>query len=546
MPSRAELVALAALSLLAATTLVAYVLARVGLGIAPTITIVLSAACAAACCAGLSHVTARAAAVSFAVPFVVATGYLWWIGWPSLLPGGSGPDLTHHLQLIDYLQERGTLVDDPNAWRELGEMAHYTPGVHVLAVITAILFDTDALFVIFPIVVLSVGLKYGLFGLVVWRLTGESRRDATMAAPMAIAGAGLLVHLSALTLHSFTRDSFLAQVVSELFAVGMMWSVVIWAEQPARRWMVVAGLSGAAVFLTWPLWIGPLLIALAAVVTTAPLTRGAKIQHIALATAPIVLVAVAHTGGRSEAIGIIGTSGAVDPPVLSVALSWVLLLAIVGYYLAAQRAQSRPLVWLTLGLAAQAAALWLLARRQGAATPYMAVKMAYLAVYPVTAAALIAIGVLVRSPWVAWALSLAIFVSGARGVVRAETPPAIVDRDLFAAGRWAREHLPRGCVDYLVGNEYTAYWLHLAVLRHPRVSERTANNDLYLPEPSFARWVEERSEAPYAIAKWSVLPMEIRDRVRVLHRQGDAVVIVSSRPAAADGTCVASLPATTS
>jgi hypothetical protein len=54
------------------------------------------------------------------------------------------------------------------------------------------------------------------------------------------------------------------------------------------------------------------------------------------------------------------------------------------------------------------------------------------------------------------------------------------------------------------------------------------DNDTYLTQPSFARWLVDDGGPPYAIARWSVLPVEIRDRVKVLYRVGDAAVI--SRP----------------
>ncbi len=61
-----------------------------------------------------------------------------------------------------------------------------------------------------------------------------------------------------------------------------------------------------------------------------------------------------------------------------------------------------------------------------------------------------------------------------------------MSNDLWAAGRWARA-CPPDCVDYLVGNEYTAYWLHLAVLGNSRASR--SRSDTFLTEPSFGRWL---------------------------------------------------------
>jgi hypothetical protein len=138
-----------------------------------------------------------------------------------------------------------------------------------------------------------------------------------------------------------------------------------------------------------------------------------------------------------------------------------------------------------------------------------------------------------------WATAAAVVASAGTHEPWRRRAPADVDRDLHAVGQWARTHLAPSCVDYLVGNEYTAYWLHLAVLRNERMAPRSADNDLYLTASAFARWIEGRATAPYAIARLSVLPAEIRERLRVLHLAGDAAAVasISSTPGAADGTC---------
>ena len=60
------------------------------------------------------------------------------------------------------------------------------------------------------------------------------------------------------------EQSFLSQVVSELFAVAMWWAIVVWDERPSAGAMALFALFGVAAFLTWPIWIGPLVLTLAA------------------------------------------------------------------------------------------------------------------------------------------------------------------------------------------------------------------------------------------------------------------------------------------
>ena len=537
---RAEAAAVALVSLPATVIVAAYFFDVLGMGLwVPGITV---AAVGGALAAGSAVRRARQDGVTTAVFVMTVLGSaaaLMWIAWPSLLPGGSGPDLTHHLMLIDYLQSHGTLVHDPDAWRQLGEMAHYTPGAHLLAVIAAQLAGVDGLFAVYPTVAASVALKLGFLALLVLRVVPDTR----IAPPAAVAAVAVLLHASFLTLHSFTHDSFLAQVVAELFAVAFLWGLVVWSEQPSLSMMLFLGGTAAAAFLTWPLWLGPLLLALVITVATASgLPPSLRTRHAAVALTPVAVVATMYTLERVGALSIVAASGAVRPPSLTTLDWWLMPFAVAGLALATRRTPARAVVWLTAALILQAAALWAVAEWKQAATPYMAIKMTYLLIYPVAAAAAIAFSHLVRVGWLSWTIALVALATGVQDAHARTRPPAVVSADLYDAGVWARTHLPPSCVDYLVDNEYTAYWLHLAVLRNPRFSERTADNDLYLSQPSFARWIEDRGSVPYAIARSTVLPAEIRQRTRVLWERGRAVVIerVSSTPGPADGKCGAS------
>jgi hypothetical protein len=100
----------------------------------------------------------------------------------------------------------------------------------------------------------------------------------------------------------------------------------------------------------------------------------------------------------------------------------------------------------------------------------------------------------------------------------------VVSTNLFEAGQWARAHVPVDCVDYLVGNEYTAYWLHLAVLGNARASARSGDDDTYAAPASFGRWLVP-GPPRYAIANLEVLPAEIRNQVDIMTQIGDAAVI---------------------
>ena len=511
----------------------AYILDAVGLGIWPAASVTLALLSGAM----IAKIARCQAPGNFWVPGTIAivATYLATLS-PTLLPPGGGPDLTHHLALVDYIEQRLALVHDPDASRQLGEMAFYTPGLHILAASAAHLTRSAALFTIYPVVILTVALKSGVFALIVLRLLGK----VDGRSPVLVMSFAMLLLADALTLDSFSRDSYLAQVASELFALAMWWAMLVWVERPSRWSAAVFGIFGAAAFLTWPPWVGPLVLAMGmAIATASSLRLRTRAAYAAVAVAPILAVAIIHSIGQLGAATIVGGSGAVSIT-RPVGVEWLVLgLAVIGLLIAAREYSSRSLVWISLALAMQAAALWLLARNQNAATPYMAIKMAYLAVYPVVAAAALAVNrISRRHAVIAWVIAAATLTFAVDDLREKRRQEPIVTPDLYAAGVWAREHFAPEQIDYLVANEYTAYWLHLAVLRNPRMSERTADNDLYRTEAAFARWIEDAGGANYAIARPSVLPSEIRERTRVLYQAGDAAVIerINSTPAAAGGS----------
>jgi hypothetical protein len=205
-------------------------------------------------------------------------------------------------------------------------------------------------------------------------------------------------------------------------------------------------------------------------------------------------------------------------------------LALAGAALAMTRPAARVALAFALGVGLQAVALLLLARLRGAATPYMAMKMTYLAVYPAAVLAALALArVVATAPRsmggaVAGTLCAASVLFGARHVASAPVSPSITTRDLQEAGRWARTRLDPVCVDYVVRDAERAYWLHLAVMGGVRASARTAELDRYTANAAVGRWIEGRSRR-YGLAETDLLPADVWAVTTVLHRVGSAVVI---------------------
>jgi hypothetical protein len=210
-----------------------------------------------------------------------------------------------------------------------------------------------------------------------------------------------------------------------------------------------------------------------------------------------------------------------------------IVIALAGIVVAAGDRRARPVAVLTGAIALQTTALFLLARANHAATPYMALKMFYLAIYPGAVAGAVAVGRVLniataRAGWrtaAAWTIVGVLTLVAARHGIAAPRPIPVVSVALYDAGRWTRAHLEPACVDYLVTDDDTAYWLHLAVLGNPRATPRSLDSDTYEPKQALIRWVLPGG-LPYAIVEaLDELPKDIRTNVDVLMRFGPAAVI---------------------
>src|SRR2546426_614955 len=96
-----------------------------------------------------------ALAAFFAIVAAVLAWLLWLAG-RDLLPPGTGPDLTHHLLLIGYIEQHWRLPHDPQLGTYLGEMVDYTPGMHLLAALAGAWTRTDRLHAVYPLVAFTV------------------------------------------------------------------------------------------------------------------------------------------------------------------------------------------------------------------------------------------------------------------------------------------------------------------------------------------------------------------------------------------------------
>ena len=554
----AEVVAASAVVLLASATLSAYVADWIGLTIVPSAVLVGSLAASAGTFLGLWRRAARdrSSLAAFVVIVSAVMAWLLWLAGRDLLPPGTGPDLTHHLLLVGYIEQHWRLPHDPQLGPFLGEMVDYTPGAHLLAALAGAWTRTDGLHAMYPLVALTVALKCGLVFLIARRLV---RFDVSRI-PFAVMAVLLLLMPRPYFIGSFAQHSFLAQVVAEVFAVALWWALVVWDERHGMLPIAFFAIVGAATFLTWPVWIGPPLVLLAmCLASRRDVGAVERATQFTVAVVTIGAVAAAFTASRGRSAGIVAAAGFVLRPAPAV-FGWAFLLvcgAGVCVGLFGRRTRTIPLFLGAIVL--QAGALFLLAQARGSAAPYMALKMVYLAIYPLAVAGAVGASVawrtLVRAvtgvrpgsdqgltprcdqtgsrgvqnlQWstaVLWLLLAVFGIVVARTALQAPRPTPAISESLLRAGHWARANANAGCVDYLVADGYTAYWLHLAVLGNARAAARSLENDTYELPPALVRWIEPGG-LPYAIVEdFSALPKDIRDNVDVAARFGRTAVV---------------------
>lgn len=536
----AEAAAVTLLAPCVALVLSAYLLDLVGFAFRPAPMLAL-AVLATAAIGTLTWRAATHAGEELALWLVTTVGLFVWLLWlaaPDFLPLSTGPDLTHHLLLIRHIETSWRLVHDPSLERFMGEMAQYTPGSHLLAALAGAWSGTDGLRALHGLQAWMVALKTGFLLLIAFRLLPpRAPRVLAMLGPVLLFGAPRYF------LGGLTEYGFLAQVVAESFAVAMWWATVVWAVEPSRLPLLVFGAAGGAAFLTWPVYVGPPALAAFVVIalrTNEPIVH--RVRAIVTAFVPIGVISLIYLIGRLGWLQMAGTGGAAPWPTVAAYGAPLVALAVAGGALSVVQQRGRACGLFLFAVLAQASAFHVLATRAGAAQPYMALKMGYLILWPMAACSVLAVG----EGW-AWLARFApTLATGTRGRVVASVlmlvtlalvarplaarptllhplPPA-VSLPVYEAGRWARAHVPPGCVEYLVGDDETAYWLHLAVLGNPRMSDRTGDNSTYEPVDAVVRWLTPNG-LPYAIAELPALPRDVRNELDIIQQFGEAAVV---------------------
>lgn len=546
-----------------------YLLDAVGLAIHPVgLGVAALAAAVIALVAFRERVGAPAAALAIVSCLVAAAlGYFFWLAWPSLLPVTIGPDIVHHLQLIHVIHRTHHLANDSALGPYLLEMMNYTPGSHMTAAAVAHWARLDPVRVLFPLTALFVAVKVGIVYVLALRLLAEKPG----AAVYALAAPVLLMIPAPYVLGSFFEFFYFAQVLSETFAVAMVMAALGWMRTGARRYLWLAAACGIGVFLSWPVWILP---GGAAVLTAiafdgAPLRK--RVLSAVIVVVPVALIGLLHASTHAAGASIIGSSGAVTKPSAETLGVAFVVLGVAGAILAVRSRPAGPErsaasrgMWPVAVLFAvtilQALALAAFDARAGARSFYMPFKMVYLIVLPCAVLGALALATAsdavasrlprIRTPRLAGARSgqaaaaavpLLIAALLANGRVPVKRPRSPISESALAAGLWARDTLPAGCIDYFSRHWLTGYWLHLDVLGNPRVSDRMRAETFEFPD-TVGKWIQGKG-LPYGIVEdFAEIPHDARVDMVPVREFGRSAIVKNTRPAPAPGSDPESAP----
>lgn len=464
--------------------------------------------------------------LGFVVVVVGMLAYLLWLSRPDFFPITVSGDTVHHLWLIDFIQDKHSLAHDQGLTRWLGGMVIYSPGSHILAALLGDWLSRPGVYVMHPLLAALIAVKLGIVYTIMWRLLPRvGPRQAIAVAACAL----ILVPYH--FIESFTFSHFYPQVVSETFAIAMLWALLVWDTRPARWLLGFFALSGIGVWLAWPVWLSVPSLALGALILLRQdMGLRAKAKALAYAFAPIAVFVALYSAGRVGAVSILQAEGAILRPSLAT-LGWpFLLLVVIGIAVSLRRRAVLPLHLFTAAGALQLLAFFAFDRYHQVESYYQTIKMLYLLLYPMLVYAALAFDALwqlptrwLSPPWRArWrAASVVLPVLVLVGVAY-RTPPAhasAMAEPTYQAGRWARANLPHGCIGYIAGDWVTAYWLHTGVIGNP--IDQASTNDIVQN-----RWREAGKQAPFIITDdLAAVPPEVRATTSVLVEAPPAAVL---------------------
>ena len=219
-------------------------------------------------------------------------------------------------------------------------------------------------------------------------------------------------------------------------------------------------------------------------------------------------------------------------------LGWpFIVLAAAGLAWSVRDRRARSAAVLFAAIALQGAALIVTGLSSGAATPYLSLKMSYLAIYPLAVVSAARIASAWRevtrrpaaTPLLAWVAVVVVILGVAIGAARSMAYRAAAEAGRHAAGVSRRRlgaHARAAGVRRLPRRRR----LHRLLAapggaRQPARRRATLVDDTFEPKQAIVRWILPDG-LPYAIADhFDALPRDIREHVDVLARFGPAAVV---------------------
>ena len=111
----------------------------------------------------------------------------------------------------------------------------------------------------------------------------------------------------------------------------MWWALVVWDERPSTVPAALFAIFGVAAFLSWPVWVGPVMVVLAVLALLhgdVPLLT--RLQHLSIAAVPIGCVAAIHGLRHTGGFRMAGTGGFAIWPTPALLGWWFIALAAAG------------------------------------------------------------------------------------------------------------------------------------------------------------------------------------------------------------------------
>jgi hypothetical protein len=465
---------------------------------------------------------------------LAVAAYCFWLAWPSLYPIAASVDAVHHFQLVDYIYTYRSLVHDPLASANLGEMTTYPFGATLIVALLAWVFQVPSIAPLYPVAALCLTAS-GLFayGTTVTALRHRSNRQI-----YGLIGAALWLMAYRYTIGEFTSDFFLTQMFGQVWLLALQYWLCRMAASWETKYVIPILSASTALMFSYPTWLPAFWTSLAVAVVvcdTATIRRRIAVSLVAFVPSGAFL-ALYLKDRWQNGLDIIRHEGAVirfSPENVGILL---LVLAVIGLIVTSvdrstNRSSLRVIGVMTTALAAQTAATYVGASLH-LTSYYSAHKMWYPLILFLSVTSAIGLEEITRLAAKRWfsrwrtvlpigLLAASAALTGWTVIPNLHPKDPLISPDTYAVAQWARENERGQDLAHLEHSFLTPYWVEIGVMKRPRTSSDTrrlmeAPQDVY-------DWYSNPRQPDIAIT--DRLGLLDQSSVRLLYRVGDAAVV---------------------